>query len=157
MNLLVSFIIFNIINVILQTVKSLCTVKCGKTVAAIANALCYGLYTYIIILCNCELSILLKCFIVGGCNLIGVFVVKVIEEKLRKDKLWKIEVTCPMAYTRELIDELSTNNISFNTIPTWKDYTQFNIFCPTQNESEIVKRTLKKYSVKYFVSESKVL
>ena len=45
MNLLLVFIILNIINVVLQTVKSLATVKCGKGVAAIVNALAYGLYT----------------------------------------------------------------------------------------------------------------
>ena len=41
MKLLIIFIVLNIFNVILQTVKSICTVKCGKTVAAIVNAVAY--------------------------------------------------------------------------------------------------------------------
>ena len=49
MNLLILFIVLNIANVILQTAKSICTVKCGKLVAAIANAIAYGLYTVVIV------------------------------------------------------------------------------------------------------------
>ena len=36
--LLITFIMLNIVNVIIQTVKSLATVKCGKSVAALVNA-----------------------------------------------------------------------------------------------------------------------
>ena len=49
MNLLATFIILNVVNVLIQTVKSICTVKCGKVVASIVNALAYGLYTYVVI------------------------------------------------------------------------------------------------------------
>ena len=37
--LLIIFIALNIVNVVIQTVKSLATVKCGKTVAALVNAI----------------------------------------------------------------------------------------------------------------------
>ena len=69
--LLITFIIFNIINVIIQTVKSLATIKCGKTVAAVVNAIAYGLYTYIVVLTVCDLPLWLKVAVVGGANLIG--------------------------------------------------------------------------------------
>ena len=46
MKLLILFIVMNILNVIIQTIKSIATIKCGKTVAALVNALAYGLYTY---------------------------------------------------------------------------------------------------------------
>ena len=42
MNLLILFVILNIANVIIQTIKSICTIKCGKTAAALVNSL--GLY-----------------------------------------------------------------------------------------------------------------
>ena len=44
-NLLLVFIFANIVNVIIQTIKSLCTIKCGKGMAALVNALAYGFYT----------------------------------------------------------------------------------------------------------------
>ena len=93
MELLILFIVMNVVNVIIQTVKSIATIKCGKFVAAIVNAIAYGLYTYIVVLTMCELPLLYKCLIVAAANFVGVYVVKFVEEKARKDKLWKIEAT----------------------------------------------------------------
>ena len=93
--LFITFVILNIVNVIIQTVKSLATVKCGKTVASIVNAIAYGLYTVVVVYTVCDLPLWLKVVVVGVANLIGVYVVKFIEEKSRKDKLWKIECTVP--------------------------------------------------------------
>ena len=74
--LLLVFIGLNIANVIIQTVKSIATVKCGKGVAAIVNAVAYGLYTVVTVYLMCELSLGLKALIVALCNLVGVYVVK---------------------------------------------------------------------------------
>ena len=100
--LLILFIVLNIVNVIIQTVKSLATVKCGKTVAAIVNAVAYGLYTYVIVLTVCDLPLWLKVVVVGACNLVGVFCVKWGEEKARKDKLWEVRATVYESYTESL-------------------------------------------------------
>ena len=54
MNLLIMFIVLSIVNVILQTVKSICTVKCGKGVAALVNAIAFGLYTVVIVYTNAD-------------------------------------------------------------------------------------------------------
>ena len=79
--LLITFIILNIFNVIIQTVKSLATVKCGKSVASVVNAIAYGLYTIVTVYMLCDLDLWLKALIVALCNLVGVFVVKFFEEK----------------------------------------------------------------------------
>ena len=47
MNTLLLFIILNAVNVFVQTIKSICTVKSGKTVAALVNAVAYGIYTVV--------------------------------------------------------------------------------------------------------------
>ena len=52
--LLILFVICNIANVIIQTVKSLVTVKGSPIAAAVVNAIAYGFYTYIIVITNCE-------------------------------------------------------------------------------------------------------
>lgn len=155
MNLLLTFIILNILNVIIQTVKSIATVKCKKFTAAVINAVAYGLYTVVTVYMMCELSLGVKALIVALCNLVGVFVVKLVEEKSRKDKLWKVEATVmgTCAYF-----DLRNRGISCNYFPTSKDMEYIiNCYCPTQKESEIVKEILKKYDAKYFVSESKTL
>ena len=155
--LLILFIALNIVNVIIQTVKSLATVKCGKTVAAIVNAVAYGLYTYVIVLTVCDLPLWLKVVVVGACNLVGVFCVKWGEEKARKDKLWEVRATVYESYTESLHHDLESANIPHNYIPNIGKYTIFNIYCETQTESKRVKNLLDYYKVKYFVSESKTL
>ena len=87
MSLLQIYLILNILNVIIQTIKSLVTVKCGKTIAALINGIAYGLYQIILVYAICDLPLYVKVISVGLCNLIGVFIVKFIEEKLEKTKL----------------------------------------------------------------------
>lgn len=157
MKLLLIFIILNIANVIIQTIKSICTIKCGKGVAALVNAIAYGLYTIVTVYMLCDLDLWLKALIVAMCNLVGVYVVKLIEEKTRKDKLWKIETTVLKGYTKEIAELLIKLDIPFNYIEGVGKYTVFNIFCATQNQSSAVKEILAKYRTKYFVTESKNL
>ena len=157
MKLFILFVVMNIINVIIQTVKSIATIKCGKAVAAIVNAVAYGLYTYIVVLTMCDLPLLAKCLIVAGCNFVGVFVVKFIEEKARKDKLWKIEATVFDPYTKSLHCDLTAEEIPCNYIPKIGKWSVFNIYCDSQEKSKKVKILLEKYNAKYFVSESKTL
>ena len=157
MKLLSIFIILNIANVIIQTIKSICTIKCGKGVAALVNAIAYGLYTIVTVYLMCDLDLWLKALIVALCNLVGVYVVKLIEEKTRRDKLWKIETTVLKGYTKEIAELLVKLDIPFNYIEGVGKYTVFNIFCATQNQSSAVKEILAKYRTKYFVTESKNL
>ena len=156
MKLLILFIVMSIINVVIQTIKSIATIKCDKWVAALINAVAYGLYTYIIVLTNCDLPMLAKCLIVASANFVGVWVVKFFEEKARKDKLWKIEATVLPSRAEWLISRLTEQRIPFNYIDVEK-YVIFNIYCATQNESSIAKAHLDVANAKYFVSESKTL
>ena len=97
-------------------------------------------------------SLGLKVVVVGVCNLIGVFVVKLIEEKSRKDKLWKVELTVPKENT-SAIDLL---DVPHSYVEAGK-HTLFNFYCATQSESKTVKEIANKYGAKYFVAESKEL
>lgn len=156
MNLLVLFIILNIVNVIIQTAKSLVTVKCGKGAAAVINALAYGLYTIVVIYMMCDLPLLLKVFIIAMCNLIGVYIVKLIEEKSTRDKLWKVEMTVKPRYAKELMETLDTLRIPYSYIDIEK-YMLFNVYCETQKQSTVVKAIVERYHAKYFVAECKTL
>lgn len=155
--LLIVFVVLNILNVIIQTVKSIATVKCGKVSAAIINAVAYGLYTIVTVYMMCELDLWLKAAIVAGCNLVGVYVVKLIEEKARKDKLWKVEATVPFYETESLHAELKNHCIDHNFVEGIGNWTIFNIYCPTQEQSKSAKALLNLHQAKYFVSESKTL
>lgn len=157
--LLVIFIVLNALNVIIQTVKSICTVKCGKISAALVNALAYGLYTVVLVYMVCDLSTWLKAVIVGGCNLIGVYIVKLLEEKMQKEKLWKVELTFKNKDNAKLFSKsLADLNIPHNYT---RDETQtvilFNVYCYTRQDSKLVKDLANKYNAKYFVTETKTL
>ena len=155
--LLTIFIVLNIINVIIQTVKSIATVKCGKVSASIINAVAYGLYTVVTVYMLCELSLGLKALIVALANLVGVYVVKLVEEKNRKDKLWKVEATVLRGWTKYLHKDLIEAEIPHNYLENVGKYTLFNIFCETQAQSTKAKHILDSFEAKYFVSESKNL
>lgn len=154
--LLITFILLNIANVIIQTIKSIATIKCGKGVAAIVNAVAFGLYTVVTVYMMCELPLATKALIVAGCNLVGVYVVKYFEEKARKDKLWKVEVTIPAEQAEQMIEDCKYYELTYNYVNIEK-YFLFNFYCPTQAESLNVKKLLQSYDAKYFVTESKNL
>ena len=156
-NLLITFILLNIANVIIQTFKSIVTINGTKLSAATANAVAYGLYTVVTIYMLCDLPLLWKALIVAGCNFIGVYAVKWFEEKSRKDKLWKIEATVLGEHTVAFRSALKEANLSNKYFTGIGKYTEFNIYCETQAESTKAKKILDKYNAKYFVSESKTL
>ena len=154
--LLVLFIVMNIVNVVLQTIKSIATIKCGKLGAAAVNAVAYGLYTYIIILTNCDLPLLAKCLVVAGANFVGVYVVKFFEEKARKDKLWKLELACPIVHHDDLHALLKEYHIPHNYVEAGK-WVIFNCYCATQEDTRIVTDLGKKRECKFSAYESKTL
>lgn len=152
-NLLITFIALNIANVIIQTVKSITTVKCGKGIAALTNAIAFGLYTIVTVYMLCDLPLMWKAIIVALCNLVGVYVVKLCEEKARKDKLWKIEAT----FDKEYLDVINSSvGISHSYIDIGNKVI-FNFYAENQRQSALVKDIVQKYNGKYFVSESKTL
>ena len=154
--MLFSYILFNIINVVVQTIKSIATIRCGKGTASIINAIAYGLYTYIIILTTCDLPLWIKIITVGGANLIGVWLVKYFEEKGRKDKLWKLEIAIPKQYGVAVNTRLNEAEIPHNYTVVGK-WIMFNCYCSTQTESHKVVQIAKKYNGKMSAYESKTL
>lgn len=155
-DLLFAFIGLNIVNVIIQTVKSIATVKCGKTAAALINAIAYGLYTVVVVYTVCDLPLWLKVAVVGLCNLVGVYLVKWGEEKAEKEKLWKVEATVSKAAFEEHKDVLASFKVPHNYIDIGK-WVILNFYCATSRQSGNVKSFLDEMNAKYFVAESKTL
>lgn len=157
MNILI-FAIATVINVSLSTVRAICTIKGGKWLSAIMNAICYGFYPIIVMLtAQGTVGILVNMAITAIVNFICVWMIKFLEEKARRDKLWKIESSVYAPYTESLYNDLKKNGISCNYIPNIGKYTIFNIYAETQAQSTIVKKLLTINKAKYFVSETKIL
>lgn len=152
-NLLILFIVLNVVNVIIQTVKSICTIHCGKTVAAIVNAIAYGLYTVVVVYTVCELPLWQKVVVVGVANLIGVWIVKYCEEKAKKEKMWKIEFTVPKENALKVKGLLEYADVPHAYLVLGK-FVLFNTYCDTKEESVEVKKIIEMFNAKYFVSEN---
>lgn len=152
------FIIANLINVIIQTVKSLVTIKCNKYVAAFVNAVAYGFYTWIVVLMTGDLPLLEKCLIVGAVNLVGVFAVKLVEEQKTKIKLWRIEATIKKVHQKALSEELIKIDVGFSILNIENsERTVVFIYSPSKEKSRRIKTILIKYEARYFVTEDKEL
>lgn len=155
---LLVFIVLNIVNVIIQTIKSIVTITGTPMLAATINAITFAIYTVVVVFMNADgLGIIWKAVIIGVVNFIGVYAVKWWETKVRKSRLWKVEATINGREVSAVKEKLQALKISYNCFRTSGEYWVFNIFCPTQNESAQVKWILNKHRAKYFVSESKTL
>lgn len=153
--LLIIFIALNVVNVIIQTVKSIATIKCGKVMAALVNAIAYGLYTVVVVYTVCDLPLWLKVVVVGVANLIGVYVVKWGEEKARKDKVWLVKTTIPTENADQAKHFLEQAEISFTYYDLQK-YFVFDTFCDTQEETTKVLQICKTCGGKAFATENKL-
>ena len=157
MTFLITFIVLSIINVVFSTIRSITTIKSGKTLASIISGGYFAFYNVMLIYTVADFPLWEKCVITFVCNVLGVFVVKLVEEKMQKDKLWKVEATINRANQNDVCEMLNKTKVPYNYIEGVGKYTVFNIFCATQNQSSAVKEILKAYNAKYFVSESKSL
>ena len=158
MNAIWIFTLATIVNVSLSTIRSICTIKGGKMISAITNAVCYGFYPLIVMLtAQGTVGIIINMTITAIANFVCVYIIKLIEEKARKEKLWKVEATIPCNLTEELHKQLNEAHIAHNYITGVGAYTIFNIYCPSQAVSINVRQALENCGAKYFVSESKTL
>ena len=155
MNLLLIFVALSIVNVVFSTIKSIVTIKSGPWVASIVSALYYGYYNIVLIYTVADFPLWQKVVVTAGCNLVGVFIVKYGEEKARKDKLWKVELTVPTEYKNAVDFDLRT--VPHSYIELSDKHTLFNFYCATQAYSAKVKAIANQYEAKYFVAESKNL
>lgn len=156
MKYILFFALINFVNVILQTFKSLATVKSGKIVASLMNAICYGFYVVVIVWTVRDINLWAKIIIVALMNFVGVYLSKVIFDKLQKDKLWKVEVIVPNILSEDIENDLKS---TFHTVVKSEDKTIYYFYCETKEDTRRVIKECKKYSseknpVKFFAHES---
>lgn len=154
MKMLIIFALCTLLNVILATIKSVMTIKGTKISAAIWNALSFGLYSYIVILtATAELTTVEKVIVTVVCNLIGVYGVKWVEEKMRKDKMWKIEMSIHTTDLETLDDALKGLGIPHNYMMVGK-HTVFNCYCETKQQTADALEVGKLVGAKCFANET---
>ena len=153
MNAILIFAIATVINVTLSTVRAITTIKCGKWASATMNALCYGFYPLIVMLTAKDtVSILVNMLITALANFVCVWVIKFVEEKARKDKMWRIDLAIPTEekdFAHRKLAEIPHNYVECGS------WTMFNCYCATQTETAKVKQLGLALGGKYSAYESK--
>lgn len=158
MQLFTLFTVLTALNVIVSTIKSIVTIKCGKLSAALVNALAYAINTVAIVYTVCELPLWLKMLVVALTNFVGVFLVKLAEEKSRKDRLWKVEAT--FNHDDSIIRELKAWSVKHDISTKYDDiikYYEVDFYAKTKHESSLIREFIKAHNGKYFVTEGKEL
>ena len=153
------FALATIVNVTLSTIRSICTIKCDKWLSALSNAVCYGFYPLIVMLtANGTVDIIINMTITAVANFICVWLIKYVEEKTRKDKLWKVEMAVPCHQAIEVIGRLNhiEDFIPFNYSYVG-DWYVFNCYCATKEETAFVRDLAKDYNGKISAYESQPL
>lgn len=156
-NFLILYCALSFINVVIQTVKSLCTVKCSTFVSAAVNAIAYGLYIYVIVYTNAEgLDTLSKAIITAIANFSGVYLANFLFNKMfNKEVSWAVNVSVPIDTSEKFTERLNLFKLNFHCYGVNEDmeYILFTVFCPTRKDSTMLKNILPVGSV-YHISES---
>lgn len=155
MKIILVFILVQLASVIASTAKTIITVNGGKMSAALINACNAGIATLITFLtANADFSSTMKVAIAVLVTFAGVWVVKYVEEKKEKERLWIY--TCTINENIELIYKLETLlkeagiKLLYNEIKEGKLYS-LQIFGYTKQDSMVIKSILEKYNVKYYI------
>lgn len=154
MNFLLLFIALTIVNVIIQTIKSLCTVRCSTIVSASVNALAYGLYTFVIFFTTAEgMPLWGKALITAVCNFFGVYVANILFDKMfAQTTRWKVEVSIPEDTKEEFetnCDKMRLEYYACGKSTGWRAYA---IFCADKEDSNNLK-TILPAAAKYNIVE----
>lgn len=157
MNFLVLYCALSFVNVVIQTVKSLCTVKCSTFISACVNAVAYGLYVYVIFFTNADgLPLWGKAAITAAANFTGVYIANMLFNKVfAREVEWVINVSVPNINVSDFTDACKAQNLIFNK-GNWNSdcqYTAITVYCPTSKDSANLKKILPEGS-KYNISES---
>lgn len=145
------FFIISLINVILSSTKSICTVRYGRGINVLANVIAYSFYT-VVVKQTADLPLEITIISTAVANALGVWASYAILDLIQKDRLWKVEVVVPKNYTDFLHKELQ--DIPHNYIEIGPR-TLFNFYCNTKTETSAVIKCCKAYGGKFFAIENK--
>lgn len=157
MKIIVLFAALSLINTMFAIVRELITVHGNKATAAIINAAYFSFYNIMIIFTVADFPLWIKCLITFFANLIGVYIVKMVEEKRTPEKMWKIECAIPMYANSfnltSFIIKLDEADIEYN-YQELQEWVVFNCYCATKKQTKTVKELTKKYNGRFSAYES---
>lgn len=147
---LMIFIIIQFLNVIISTIKTILTVKSGKTTAAAINAVSYTFGAVVTKLLTQQSFEVVICVTLLT-NIVGVYLAKVILEKFPKEKFWIIMTTCKIADKDPIEKELRRRDIKYIGFLAENNRYFLNIFSHSRAENALIKEIFGNFHTKSFV------
>lgn len=158
LNFIILFCGISLFNVIMQTVKSLCTVRCSTFVAACVNALTYAIYVYVIVYTNADgLTLWGKALITASANFVGVYITNFIFKKVFSGAVaWVVSVSVPKKSKLIFEYDMRENDLTYHNYGTNSDdkFVLFDVYCNTKEQSATLKKILPICSV-YHIAENR--
>ena len=148
----VYFFLISLVNVILSSTKSICTVRYGRGINIIMNVVAYSFYA-IVVKQTANLPLVVTVISTAVANALGVWFSYAILDKIQKDRLWKVEVVIPRDFTEQLHADLS--DIPHNYIELGPK-ALFNFYCETRADTSRVTEHCKDFRGKFFAVENKL-
>lgn len=147
---IVIFFVLQLVNVILNTLKTLIMAKTeSKHASAVINAVTFGFYTAVVQqVATVDLYITIPVTVVT--NIIGVYISYWLMNKCKKSSLWRIEIFVKKSnHMNEIMTALDENGVE-NVIVNDR---LLNVYGYCEKDSVITKKLIEKYNCKYNVIE----
>ena len=151
------FLLSSVLNVVLNTIKSILTIKGSTLQAATANAITFGFYTFIVKqIADVDLIISIPLTMVA--NFMGVYLAMFLLKKFSKDKVWRISCTVPAKKNLDsavFSDYFKQYGIDCNILPLGSFANGYivDIFSKNQTDSLVAKEIIKQHNIKYYIIE----
>ena len=147
-----------LVNVILNTFKTIITARGSMIPAAAINALTFGFYTIVVALTANISNLWINVAITIFANFVGVCFSIWLLNKLKRDKLWEIVATVNNVNDNnyKVANSLYDEIIPYIMVKDSTNHTIFHIYSANQKQSEIIKKILQKYNAKYIVHQEEV-
>lgn len=150
---LLIFIGVQLLTTMLSTAKTILTVQASKSVAALINAISYTLGAIMMkLLTKQDMEVVIS--VTFFCNLVGVYIAKMIIDKTRKTRLWIINATVKNNLRDDVERKLRDRQIQYTLLEAKNNRDFFSIFSYSKGESILIKEILEEYHIKYSIIES---
>lgn len=150
---MIVFCLLQLINVILGTLRGICTVKSGIHIGMIINTVSYTFYAIVTKLLT-EQSLISIVVVTAITNCIGYYAAQLIFKKMQKPKLWRITATINKRKETFVYEQLERYNIPYNAqMNSMLNVCILDIFSENQRESILIKDVLHSCGAKYHVIE----
>lgn len=151
------FVLLNLINVVLGTLRSILTVKAKQSTAVIINTLSYTFYAGIVKLISGQ-SLVVVLLTTAITNIIGVFIATNLVKKILPNKLQVFDISIDNKMLGNFCLSLDFFKLQYSIFEIKNSqYTNIRLYSYSKRQSKQIHKTIENYNnfLKYNITECK--